>query len=125
MKTFVRWQGNKSKHLNKIIKYIPDFSGTYIEPFVGSGAMLLKLEPKKWIINDLNKDLINIWKSIKKHPQEIIKIFKEFGKDFKHLSKTEKVKYCKEITFDLLYKENSVVIVYDVTNLDSFHLLRK
>jgi GTPase SAR1 family protein len=31
----------------------------------------------------------------------------------------------KEITFDLLYKENSVVIVYDVTNLDSFHLLRR
>ena len=98
MKTFVRWQGNKSKHLNKIIKYIPDFSGTYIEPFVGSGAMLLKLQPKKWIINDLNKDLINIWKSIKEHPQEIIKIFKEFGKDFKHLSKENKVKYCREIT---------------------------
>jgi DNA adenine methylase len=98
MKTFVRWQGNKSKHLNKFIEYIPEFSGTYIEPFVGSGAMLLKLQPKKWIINDLNKDLINIWKSVKEHPQEIIKIFKEFGKNFKHLSKENKVKYCKEIT---------------------------
>jgi DNA adenine methylase len=98
MKTFIKWQGNKSKHLNKFIEYIPDFSGTYIEPFIGSGALLLKLQPKKWIINDLNKDLINIWKSVKEHPQEIIKIFKEFGKDFKPLSKTDKVKYCKEIT---------------------------
>jgi DNA adenine methylase len=98
MKTFVRWQGNKSKHLNKFIEYIPEFSGTYIEPFVGSGAMLLKLQPEKWIINDLNKDLINIWKSVKEHPQEIIKIFKEFGKKFKHLSKENKVKYCREIT---------------------------
>lgn len=118
MKTFVRWQGNKSKHLNKIIKYIPDFSGTYIEPFVGSGAMLLKLEPKKWIINDLNKDLINIWKSIKKHPQEIIKIFKEFGKDFKHLSKTEKVKYCKEITSKI------EIMSFDI-NRASIYLLMK
>ena len=101
MKTFIKWQGNKSKHLNKFIEYIPDFSGTYIEPFVGSGAMLLKLQPEKWIINDLNKDLINIWKSVKEHPQEIIKIFKEFGRKFKHLSKENKVKYCKEITFKI------------------------
>jgi DNA adenine methylase len=101
MKTFIKWQGNKSKHLNKIIKYIPEFSGTYIEPFVGSGAMLLKLQPKKWIVNDLNKDLINIWNQVKNNPDEIIKIFKEFGKDFKPLSKTDKVKYCKEITFKI------------------------
>lgn len=98
MKTFIRWQGNKSQHLNKFIEYIPDFSGTYIEPFIGSGALLLKLQPKKWIINDLNKDLINIWNQVKNNPDEIIKIFKEFSKYFKPLSKTDKVKYCKEIT---------------------------
>ena len=98
MKTFINWSGNKSKHINKIIKYIPDFSGTYIEPFVGSGALLLKLQPEKWIINDINKDLITIWKNIKNNPDEIIKIFKEFGKDFKNLSKENKIKYCREIT---------------------------
>ena len=31
----------------------------------------------------------------------------------------------KEITFDLLCKANQVVLVYDVTNPDSFHLLRQ
>ena len=31
----------------------------------------------------------------------------------------------KEITFDLLCKVNQVVLVYDVTNPDSFHLLRQ
>ena len=98
MKTFIRWQGNKSQHLNKFIEYIPDFSGTYIEPFIGSGALLLKLQPKKWIVNDLNKDLINIWNQIKNNPDEIIKIFKQFGIYFKPLSKQDKVKYCKEIT---------------------------
>ena len=35
MKTFIKWQGNKSKHLKKIIPYIPIFSGIYIEPFIG------------------------------------------------------------------------------------------
>jgi DNA adenine methylase len=119
MKAFVRWQGNKSKHLNKIIKYIPDFSGTYIEPFVGSGAMLLKLQPKKWIINDINKDLINIWESIKEYPQEIIKIFKKFGKDFTRLSKEDKLKYCKEITSKI---EN---LPYDIKRASIYMLMKQ
>ena len=59
MKTFIKWSGNKSKHINKFKEYIPKEFNTYIEPFIGSGALLLHLEPKKWIINDLNKDLIN------------------------------------------------------------------
>jgi DNA adenine methylase len=98
MKTFIRWQGNKSKHINKFIQYIPHFTGTYIEPFLGSGALLLKLQPKKWIVNDINKDLINIWKYVKSDPQGIIDIFNEFGTHFKPLSKEDKVIYCKEIT---------------------------
>ena len=66
MKTFIRWQGNKSSHINKFIKYIPQYTGTYIEPFVGSGALLLYLQPNKWIINDINKDLVSIWKYLLK-----------------------------------------------------------
>ena len=101
MKTFIRWQGNKSKHINKFIQYIPQFTGTYIEPFLGSGALLLKLQPTKWIVNDINKDLINIWKYVKSDPQGIIDIFTEFGTYFKPLSKQDKVKYCREITYKI------------------------
>jgi DNA adenine methylase len=101
MKTFIKWQGNKSKHINKFIQYIPTFTGTYIEPFLGSGALLLKLQPKKWIINDINKDLINIWKYVKSDPQGIIDIFTEFGIHFKPLSKEDKVKYCRDITYKI------------------------
>jgi len=116
MKTFIKWQGNKSKHLNKIIKYIPEFTGTYIEPFVGSGAMFLKLAPEKWIINDLNRDLINIWKTVKNEPLKIIELFKEFSKSFKRLSNESKIKYCKDITsriesMDYDYKRASVFML--------------
>lgn len=98
MKTFIKWQGNKSKHINKFIDYIPEFTGTYIEPFLGSGALLLKLQPTKWIINDLNKDLINIWKCVKNNPQGIIDNFKLFAIHFIPMPKNEKVIYCREIT---------------------------
>ena len=118
MKTFIKWQGNKSKHINKFIDYIPDFTGTYIEPFLGSGALFLKLEPEKWIINDLNKDLINVWNSVKNHPDEIITLFKEFGKTFKKKTNTNKIKQCKEITSNI---EN---MKYDIERASNYILMK-
>lgn len=118
MKTFIKWQGNKSKHINKFIQYIPTFTGTYIEPFLGSGALLLKLEPKKWIVNDINKDLINIWKYVKSDPQGIIDIFTEFGVHFKPLSKEDKVKYCKEITSKI------ELMPYDIKRASMYLLMK-
>ena len=90
LKTFIRWSGNKSKQLKHILPHIPKEYNTYIEPFVGSGALFLKIQPDKWIINDINKDIINVWKEIKNDPESIIYIFKEFGKIFKPLDNKEK-----------------------------------
>ena len=101
MKTFIKWSGNKSKHLNKIISYVPTEFNTYIEPFLGSGAMFLYLEPEKWIINDINKDLINCWKLIKDDPEYIISEFKKFGRKFKPMSIDRKTDYCKKITANI------------------------
>jgi len=98
LKTFIRWSGNKSKHLRHIIPEIPEQYNTYIEPFLGSGALFLKLEPENWIINELNKDLINCWKYIKTEPKNIISGFKKFGKKFKPMSKEKKTLYCRELT---------------------------
>ena len=72
MKTFIRRPGNKTKHLKHIIPLIPEFTGTYYEPFVGTGAVYLHLLPEKAVINDLNKDIINIWKLVKTNPECII-----------------------------------------------------
>lgn len=58
---------------------------------------MLTLEPDKWIINDLNKDLILIWKCIKQDPETIIKMFKTFGKTFKPLTKQDKIDKCTNI----------------------------
>ena len=118
MKTFIKWQGNKSKHINKFIQYVPEFTGTYIEPFVGSGAMLLYLQPDNWIINDLNKDLVNVWKCVKDSPDTIINIFEDFGKKFKNLSNLDKRILCKEITNTI---ETST---YDINRACKFMLMK-
>jgi DNA adenine methylase len=95
MKTFVSWQGNKSRYLKYIKLYLPTDYNTYIEPFVGSGALFLYLQPTTWIINDINKDLVNIWNTVKKHRYYIRNSFKEFSNVLNTMNNTQKLAYCR------------------------------
>ena len=69
---FIRWLGNKKRHLKHILPHVPDSYNTYIEPFIGGGSLFLRLKPKKWIINDINTELIDCWKMIKTEPNLLI-----------------------------------------------------
>jgi DNA adenine methylase len=101
LRTFIKWSGNKSKHLRHIIPLLPTDYNNYIEPFLGSGALFLKLKPKKYIINDLNRDNIETWKLIKNNPNKIINAFKTFGKTFKKMNKKQKLLTCRKQTESL------------------------
>jgi len=59
--------GKKTKIKNDVIQLFPNNYDLYVEPFVGSGAIFLngKLENKKSILNDLDKNIIFGHKSIK------------------------------------------------------------
>jgi len=63
MKTFLKWAGNKSQIKNIIIKHIePDCR--FVEPFAGSCAISLNINAKKYLITDINADLINLFITI-------------------------------------------------------------
>lgn len=64
-KPFVKWVGGKRQIIDKLKKYAPEDFNTYFEPFVGGGALLFELSPKKAVINDYNKELINVYECIK------------------------------------------------------------
>lgn len=88
MKPFVKWAGGKRQILSRINEYVqdsiddnPDY--TYIEPFLGGGAVFFSLHPKKAIINDLNEDLINAYRIIKSdNYSELIDKLKEFSDEY-------------------------------------------
>lgn len=70
---------------------------TYIEPFVGSGAVLfwmLKNFPnlKKAVINDINSDLINTYKIIAAKPKELISILEILQSEYHLLDGQEERK---------------------------------
>ena len=60
-KPFVKWAGGKRQIIDKLKKYIPEDFNTYYEPFVGGGALLFELSPKKAVINDCNSELMNVY----------------------------------------------------------------
>ena len=64
-KPFVKWAGGKRQIIDKLLEYAPKEFNTYYEPFVGGGALLFELSPKNAVINDSNKELMNVYDCIK------------------------------------------------------------
>lgn len=104
MRTFLRRLGNKTKHLQKIIPHLPPAFERYLEPFVGSGALFLHLQPEKWVINDSCTDLVDAWKLVRDDPEYIIQQFKKFDALFRPLCIKDKKLFCRALT-DNLNKE--------------------
>ena len=67
----LKWVGGKRQLLDSINPLIPECS-TYYEPFIGGGAVLFGRQPNKAVINDSNEELINVYRTIKEEPEELI-----------------------------------------------------
>lgn len=72
MKPIIKWAGGKRQLLPTIKNYMPENYGVYCEAFLGGGALLFDLLPNNAIVNDKNKDLINMYKIVKNHCTELI-----------------------------------------------------
>ncbi len=90
-KPFLKWAGGKTQLITDIEKVLPkkfiNKKFTFVEPFVGSGAILfwiLNNFPKveKAVINDINADLTNVYKIIASNPIELISVLKDFQNEY-------------------------------------------
>lgn len=61
MKPLIKYRGGKYKELKTLIRHIPHFNGSYIEPFFGGGAMFFHLKPRMAIISDINRKLMDFY----------------------------------------------------------------
>ena len=100
-KPFLKWAGGKTQLISEIEKCLPaeirTNKFTYIEPFVGSGAVLFWMlnnfpNLEKAVINDINSDLINAYKIIASQPANLISILKDLQKQFHELQSSEEKK---------------------------------
>ena len=82
-KSILRWVGSKKRIINEIIENLPEEMNDYYEPFLGSGVVYLYMPNKsKSYINDNNKDLISLYKHVKKNHKEMIKLLEKLYKEY-------------------------------------------
>ncbi len=119
-KPFLKWAGGKTQLISDIEKVLPSditrLNFTYIEPFVGSGAVLFWMlnnfpNLKKAVINDINEDLINTYKTITTKAKELISILEILQHEFHNLEGNEDNKklyyYQKRELYNLRQEETS------------------
>ncbi|MBN1927382.1 MAG: DNA adenine methylase [Prolixibacteraceae bacterium] len=102
-KPFIKWVGGKTQLIESIEKALPkNFSElnnvTYIEPFVGGGAVLfwiLQQYPNitKAVINDINADLTTAYKTIKDTPAELVHFLQKIQDKYLPLSENKRKEY--------------------------------
>ena len=112
-KPFVKWAGGKGNLLQKLEALLPtDFDDlenvTYIEPFVGGGAMLFHMLQRhkcirRAVINDINADLIHCYQLIAYDPQILIERLKNIENRFYNLDLLSR----KEFFYDYRDQYNS------------------
>jgi DNA adenine methylase len=73
----LKWVGNKQKFASAITNFFPTKFNTYIEPFLGSGAILATVAPNGGIGSDTFKPLVEIWQTLKSNPKKLINWYAE------------------------------------------------
>jgi hypothetical protein len=70
---FVKWAGGKRQLITQIRERMPEKYNDYYEPFIGGGAVIFDLLPANALINDINKALINTYRTICNEPDAFLK----------------------------------------------------
>ncbi len=70
-RAFLKWAGGKYPLLDDIKKYLPE-GDCLIEPFVGAGSVFLNTDYSRYILADINSDLINLYNIVKARTDEYV-----------------------------------------------------
>ncbi len=75
-KPLVPWIGGKRKLAGYILPLFPDHQ-CYVEPFSGAAALFFMKEPSSVeVLNDVNGEMVNLYRVVKVHLEELYKQFK-------------------------------------------------
>lgn len=78
VKPILKWAGGKTQMLSDLLPKVPSSYGRYIEPFLGGGALFFALQPENAIIADSNPELINMYRQVANHVDEVIQYLERY-----------------------------------------------
>jgi DNA adenine methylase len=79
--SFLRYPGGKQRHLQGFAHLLPNrqqIHRNYVEPFVGGGAVFFSISPNQAILSDINKELIDLYRGVRRFPNKVWEIFNKF-----------------------------------------------
>lgn len=72
----IPWIGGKRRLANQILASFPTHT-CYVEPFCGAAAIFFAKEPTKVeVLNDINGDLVNLYRVLQHHLEEFVRQFR-------------------------------------------------
>lgn len=74
---FVKWAGGKKQLVQRLKEKMPKEYNKYYEPFIGGGALFFEVQPENAVINDVNKQLLNIYRQLTNDSEQVISQIKE------------------------------------------------
>ncbi|OLE85816.1 MAG: hypothetical protein AUF79_16080 [Crenarchaeota archaeon 13_1_20CM_2_51_8] len=83
---FVKWAGGKTSLLRHLLPHVPLHLTDYYEPFLGGGALFLRMCARTTRFNanlsDINEELINAYRIVKESPEELIRLLSRFQREY-------------------------------------------
>lgn len=79
-RAFLKWAGGKFKLVDELANYLPT-GERLVEPFVGAGSVFLNTDYPRYLLCDINQDLINLYNIVKERPVEYIAAAKKLFVD--------------------------------------------
>ncbi|MCV2884371.1 Dam family site-specific DNA-(adenine-N6)-methyltransferase [Aestuariibacter sp. AA17] len=70
-RAFLKWAGGKYSLIEQIKAHLPE-GNKLLEPFVGAGSVFLNTDYPKYVLNDINADLINLYTVLRDAPDTYI-----------------------------------------------------
>jgi len=130
-KPFIKWVGGKGQLIEQLEALLPaDFDRwenvTYIEPFVGGGAMLFHMlqkhkNIKSAVINDINSDLTTCYKVVRDTPTELVNSLKEIQREYYSL----KIEDVRKQFYMLMRDEFNTKLLTPIRNTTLFFFLNR
>lgn len=108
----VKWVGGKRQLLPEIRKYIPEKFTIYYEPFVGGGAVLFDIQPKRAVINDVNFELMNLYEVIRDNVDLLIEDLKKHKNEKEYFYEIRELDRDKEKYSQLTKVERASRLLY-------------
>ena len=127
-KPFVKWAGGKRQLMSELERNFPTKFGTYLEPFLGGGAVMFDLLAKrsnlKCNVSDLNSDLVLAYVTIRDRLSRLVESLENHSKNYhkdstryyyevrdqepkNQIEKVSRLLFLNKTCFNGLYRVNS------------------